>query len=289
MARGARLAFVLAALFVLFSVSGGRVLALEGTTGDAEQRFVSLANDERTQRGLGAVAVRADLVEVARRQAARMAAEGRLFHNPNLRNEVQDWEAVGENVGTGMDVDQVHVAFMNSSAHRDNILSGVFTEIGVGVVPADDGGLWVAQVFRKPAAPASEPPPPPPPPSTTTTTEPPAEAPPVVRAASAPRAAPPTTAAPAPAVEPEPTTTTEPPAPAPTPDTVPVVVPMTETRDQVTFDVAPPASTDTVRLSTQPVSFTSEPEVSVAIVAGAGVLLLVVAGQTATLRRLRLI
>jgi hypothetical protein len=39
---------------------------------------------------------------------------------------------------------------MESATHREEILSGMFTEVGVGVAPGVHGEWWVAQVFRRP-------------------------------------------------------------------------------------------------------------------------------------------
>ena len=43
----------------------------------------------------------------------------------------------------------VHTAFMNSPAHKANILDRDYTEVGIGAVVAN-GRVWVAQVFRRP-------------------------------------------------------------------------------------------------------------------------------------------
>lgn len=149
---------------------------------DAEEAFVARIAEERSARGLGALAFAADLQAVARRHAQRMADHGKPYHNPALASEVQGWEIVAENVGAGMDVESIHEAFMASSTHRDVILHPQLTQLGVGVVHTSDDRLWVVEVFRKPAeepAPAEEPEPthdagPAPPPSTTSSTVPPA-------------------------------------------------------------------------------------------------------------------
>jgi len=62
---------------------------------------------------------------------------------------VTNWQYVGENVGYGPDALTVHVAFMNSPAHRANILDRDYTEVGVGAVVVGDR-VWVAEVFRRP-------------------------------------------------------------------------------------------------------------------------------------------
>ena len=127
-------------------------------SGDAEGGFVGRIGDERSAARLAGYVVAPDLVEVARRHADEMRRQQRLHHNPRLGDEVQGWQAVGENVGVGPTVEAIHQKLMDSPSHRDNILSGRFTEVGVGVV-ADGDDLWVVQVFRLPqeAAPAAEP------------------------------------------------------------------------------------------------------------------------------------
>src|ERR1043165_4398906 len=82
-----------------------------------EQAFVTRINDERTSRGLRAVSVHSDLVEVARRWSEKMAAGGQISHDPNLPNEISGWTALGDNVGRGPDVDSLHQAFMDSPEH----------------------------------------------------------------------------------------------------------------------------------------------------------------------------
>ena len=134
-------------------IGGWAAASASSDSPSSEQRFVELTANERAARSIGALSPQAeDLVRVARDHAARMAAEQRLHHNPNLANEVRGWQTVGENVGRGSSVDQIHAAFMNSPSHRDNVVSVDYTQVGIGVVIADDGEIWVAEVFRKPMA-----------------------------------------------------------------------------------------------------------------------------------------
>lgn len=116
--------------------------------GNAESEFVSLINRERSSRGKQTLSVRSDLVAVARRHSARMANEGRIWHNPNLSSEVDGWQTVGENVGMGPSVSSLHKAFMNSPSHRANILHGDYNQIGIGVVIEDDT-IFVTEVFAE--------------------------------------------------------------------------------------------------------------------------------------------
>lgn len=126
----------------------GTVAPASATT-SVEQAFANDINQERADVGRPALAVRADLEQVARAQAGRMAATSSLYHNPNLASDVTNWSWVGENVGYGSTEAGVHKAFMASPAHRDNILDSDYTELGIGVVVSGDR-VWVAEVFRQP-------------------------------------------------------------------------------------------------------------------------------------------
>jgi hypothetical protein len=144
--------FRLLAALVLAPVAAlavGAAPASASTAGDAAG-FVARTNQARGAHGLRPYTVAADLVAVAHRQSARMAAQQRLYHNPNLGSDVRNWQTAGENVGMGGDVASVQQAFMNSPAHRANILDRDFTEVGIAVVRDGNGALWVTAVFRQP-------------------------------------------------------------------------------------------------------------------------------------------
>lgn len=133
----------------LAAVLTGTLTAAPAGATTAEDSLTARLNGARSDHGLPSLATRSDLVAVARAQATRMADSGTLYHNPNLTTDVTNWRWVGENVGYGPDVQTVHVTFMNSDAHRANILDTDYTEVGVGVVERGDR-VWVAEVFRRP-------------------------------------------------------------------------------------------------------------------------------------------
>lgn len=143
-------AALLTALAVVLTtlVTGAAVAGPAGAT-SVEDSFTSKLNRERVERGIPRLATRSALVEVAREQARRMARQNRLFHNPDLTSDVNNWRWVGENVGYGPDALTVHVAFMNSPGHKANILDRDYTEVGIGAVTVN-GRVWVAEVFRRP-------------------------------------------------------------------------------------------------------------------------------------------
>jgi len=141
-----------APLIVIAAIAASILAPLAARASESqEQAFVTRINNERTSRGIGAVSVHSDLVAVARRWSAHMAAVGQISHDPNLPNEVDGWTALGDNVGRGPDVSSLHQAFMNSPEHRSIILDPSYNQVGVGVYQ-DGDTLWVTEIFVRRAA-----------------------------------------------------------------------------------------------------------------------------------------
>ena len=166
---------------------------------EAAQHLLDLVNSERQRAGLGALSSRDDVVAIALEHSHEMARKGDIFHSTSYFGQavknLLNAGARGENVAYNGDIDSAHARLMASAGHRANILDSRFSVVGIAVVKAPDGRLFVTQDFLQAAgAPRA------------------AAAP---RAAPAPRAAAPATArrAVAPKPAPAPTTTV---APAPT-------------------------------------------------------------------------
>ncbi|MBV9410365.1 MAG: CAP domain-containing protein [Acidimicrobiia bacterium] len=229
------------------------------TTDQAESTLTADINQERTSRGLGALTVAQDLVAYARQHSADMAAAGHPYHDPNIQSNVQNWQHMGDNVGSGPDADHLHQAFMNSQIHRDEILMPDYTQVGVGAYWAGNV-LYVTEVFRLPMQAAA----------------------PVVRAAAAPRPAPAARVAVRSVAAPAPTRTAPPPTAAP-----PTTPPPPSTSTSLVAAAAPewpPASAvlNTERAASHGANSSNLPTVAVV----AAVLLMLVAGVEAhTLRR----
>ena len=130
-------------------VGSAALTAGSASASSVEDVFTAKMNAERAARGIPQLAPRDHLISVARHWATTMASQNKLYHNPQLASDVNNWRYIGENVGFGPDALTVHVTFMNSPAHRANILNRDYTEVGVGAVMSD-GQVWVAEVFRRP-------------------------------------------------------------------------------------------------------------------------------------------
>jgi Cysteine-rich secretory protein family len=124
-------------------VVGGSVAHAD--VGLDEARFVQRMNAARASVGVAPLVVAPRLVSLARAwsrlllERSTSSADCVLVHNQNLLEVLRPASKVAENVGCGDgDANALHVAFMNSSHHRDNILDPSFDTVGVGVMVSGD-------------------------------------------------------------------------------------------------------------------------------------------------------
>ena len=115
----------------------------------SERGFASKMNLVRKAAGRSGLSLDPELSKAARKHTAEMVARDTLYHTPSraLKSRVTNWTWLGENVGVGGTVDSLHKAFMNSKAHRDNILFSKFRHVGVGVTEVN-GRMWVTVIFE---------------------------------------------------------------------------------------------------------------------------------------------
>ena len=113
----------------------------------ADRKMAKKINGARSNHGNVRLRLDPELSKVARVQARRMADKNTLYHTKNLGTKVTNWNKVGENVGYGNSVRQLHKMFMNSSGHRANILRSSYRHVGVGSKRAG-GWLWISVVFE---------------------------------------------------------------------------------------------------------------------------------------------
>jgi uncharacterized protein YkwD len=108
-------------------------------------------NGDRAANGLGALCGNGQLSGIAQNWANWMAANGSLTHQ-DLNGVIGStgFSAMGENILVGpssLSAGQMEAAWMASSEHRANILSGAYSAAGVGVAYSSDGRVWVAVDF----------------------------------------------------------------------------------------------------------------------------------------------
>lgn len=140
----------------------------DGITSE-EIAVLNLVNQDRASQGLAPLTLAPDLAVVARMHSRDMYVRRYFDHyapSPGPTTPMDRYIAylghrpkyamVGENiyyrsmtdVPTGA-ADQAETAFMNSPAHRANILQAQFTKLGVGVFRSSDGQYWVTEMFLR--------------------------------------------------------------------------------------------------------------------------------------------
>jgi uncharacterized protein YkwD len=146
------MAVVVVVAFAMWRVSDSQS---SSTIDPIEIELASWVNGERRWNGLATIPLDGDLASQAQLQSNRMASCSCLYHSSS--GELgwwlnQGWWAVGENVGytTGTGVHALfglHIKFVASALHRENMLDPRYDAIGVAVRQSSDGRLWVTQFY----------------------------------------------------------------------------------------------------------------------------------------------
>ena len=138
--------------FVLMGMLAASVITPPAESSAAESpstEMVRLVNELRAQNGLRVLQVDPTLQQSVDRWTAGMAAQGRIFHNKNLMNELPPiLSKVGENVGFGSTMEDIENAFVNSPGHLSNLLDPQWDAMAVGVVVSADGRMFITQQFQ---------------------------------------------------------------------------------------------------------------------------------------------
>lgn len=119
-----------------------------------------MVNAERARRMIPPLRRERHMDQIAREQAKLMAEENNLFHieNPHVlkkrlkekdkeSNELPDFQRLGMNIGKGKDIAEVQRYMMAALAERNNIQDKRFFAMGMGTYTADNGVLFMCQVF----------------------------------------------------------------------------------------------------------------------------------------------
>lgn len=124
-----------------------------------EQQVIDSVNRYRVSAGLAPLTSNWELCRVARYKSQDMISKGYFSHSsPTYGSPFQMMEsfglsfsAAGENIAFGQRSSQeVMTAWMNSPGHHANIMSPIYTQIGVGVAKTASGTFYWTQEFIKP-------------------------------------------------------------------------------------------------------------------------------------------
>gem|GEM_PF-4039846 len=136
-----------------YSVSDNRPYLLSAE----EKKMFDLVNEERSKAGVAALELHTGARDVARIKSKEMIDLDYFSHiSPvygppydMLAHFGQSFYAAGENLALHRSVESAHEGLMNSPGHRDNILSGKFTHIGIGAYQGPRG-QYFTQMFITP-------------------------------------------------------------------------------------------------------------------------------------------
>ncbi|NLA37424.1 MAG: transporter [Actinobacteria bacterium] len=142
-----RAAGILAAVFVLL----GFATACESTDAERDE-VINLVNQTRAANGLGQLKANPQLSLKADNWAQKLRNDCRLSHSRLADGAPNEWKKLGENVGYGGTIVQVHDAYLNSPGHRANIMDPSFNSMGAAAVWGMCDGqyrVFTVQVFMR--------------------------------------------------------------------------------------------------------------------------------------------
>jgi hypothetical protein len=147
-------AWVLIALGLAFLGFSAHLTSAQGKDDESEQVLLQSANRDRAAKGLAPLKWSDTLAEAARQHALRLAQQNTLSHQlpgePGLSSRASKtgarFSTIAENVAEGPSAENIHRQWMNSQAHRDNLLDPQLDTVGIAVVDRN-GTLFAVEDF----------------------------------------------------------------------------------------------------------------------------------------------
>jgi uncharacterized protein YkwD len=125
-----------------------------------ERVAFDLVNQKRRESGLKPLTWNEDIAAVARSHSQNMAEfsffshrglDSKLVSDRADAHKVGHWRAIGENIafnrGYGNPTQKAVALWLDSSAHRHNMMDPAWRESAIGVAVASDGSYYFTQVF----------------------------------------------------------------------------------------------------------------------------------------------
>ncbi|MGL5206704.1 MAG: CAP domain-containing protein [Acidaminococcaceae bacterium] len=120
-----------------------------------QRQALKLINNDRKERGLAPLRFNPYLAKLAENYAKDMVKRDFFSHvNPEGQSpfeRMQEQKIVfnyaGENLAFNESVYAAQQAFMHSPDHKANILNANYTQVGIGIVEASRGRIFVVQEF----------------------------------------------------------------------------------------------------------------------------------------------
>ena len=136
--------------------------SVHANTVSLERAAFNVLNQKRAESGLSPLAWSEQLAAVARLHSRNMAEfsffshkglDGKMAAQRAAQMGVGQWRSIGENIAfsRGFQDPVAHALrlWLDSPAHRQNLLDGNWKETAVGVAVAEDGSYYFTQVFLR--------------------------------------------------------------------------------------------------------------------------------------------
>lgn len=136
-------------ILLSFSACSG---AKQYNKGKSQEKLLALCNEARANDSLTQLKLNDALCENAQKRADEIAQTGELSHTrPDgsgcFTAVTVNYSVVGENLAKGDgNAENIFKEWMNSPAHKENIMNGNFTQIGFGCAE-NDGTIYWVQLF----------------------------------------------------------------------------------------------------------------------------------------------
>lgn len=120
-----------------------------------EKELLELINEQRAAYGLTALSFDDELQRVAKAKAQDLVANNYFSHNSAIYGTPFEmmksfgitYKAAGENIAGNSSLSGAVTAWMNSTGHRENILSNAYNYTGIGIVDSPTYGMVMVQMF----------------------------------------------------------------------------------------------------------------------------------------------
>ena len=122
-----------------------------------EQTAGNLLNNDRARYNLPPLAIDPALCRIARIKAEDMRDNQYFAHTSPTYGDVRQmltefgyaYSAASENIAHHATIEKAQAAFLSSPGHRKNILSSVYTRVGIGAAADENGFIYLTQIFAR--------------------------------------------------------------------------------------------------------------------------------------------
>lgn len=122
-----------------------------------EQTAGNLLNSDRARYGLSPLEIDPELCRIARVKSQDMRDNQYFAHTSPTYGDVRSmlrtfgyaYGAASENIAHHATIEKAQAAFLSSPGHRKNVMSAIYTKVGLGVALDAQGYVYLTQIFAR--------------------------------------------------------------------------------------------------------------------------------------------